>query len=433
MEEDNKKRFLISIAQALFVFVILLMLLFVVFLLYDFSTVDLGALSFLLAIACIVLISRNVYDLARDDSKQKEAIESELVKHANESATKRLFDEVYKNSPVAYLILDDNSLITSVNLAGVRLLGQPLSRLLGREFFACLNTNEKDKIILLREKFKNGIIVSDEEISLKISQNQVWAVLSIFQFKDMLGKKVSLVTLLDITKQKEVDIAKSEFVSLASHQLRTPIAGMRWSAELLLLDDSEPLTKQQKKYASRLLSNIQRMGNLVDDFLQVSRFDLGTKVAQPETVNLRDLLEDIMSEQAVLASEKRVSVIKNYDQSLTEIETDPSMLRMILTNLYNNAVKYSKEEGEVEVSFRRERNEAVFEVRDTGIGIPVSEQPKIFSKVFRASNASKDVPDGTGLGLYIAKKAVQVLRGRIDFSSTEYVGTTFTVVLPLSV
>lgn len=430
---EEKKRFLLSIAQALFVFVFLLLLLLIVFFLYDFSKTDLGALAFLLAIACIVLISRNVYDLAKDDSKQKEAIQAELVKHADESATKRLFDEVYKNSPVAYFILDDNSLITSVNLAGIRLLGLPLSRLIGREFFSCLNTDEKDKIILSREKFKNGIIVADEEISLKVSQNQVWAVLSIFQFKDMLGKKVSLVTLLDITKQKEVDMAKSEFVSLASHQLRTPIAGMRWSAELLLLDDSEPLTNQQRKYATRLLSNIQKMGNLVDDFLQVSRFDLGTKVAQPEVINIKDLLEDIMSEQAVLVNEKKITVLKNYDQNLTEIETDPSLLRMILTNLFNNAVKYSKETGEVEVTFRKERNEVVFEIRDTGIGIPVSEQPRIFSKVFRASNASRDVPDGTGLGLYIAKKAVQVLRGRIDFSSTEYVGTTFTVVIPLNV
>lgn len=432
MEGDDKKTFLFAVAQSLFVFVLLLILLFIVFFLYDFSETDLGALSFLLAVTCIVLISRNVYDLARDDSKQKEEIQSELVKHAEESSTKRLFDEVYKNSPVAYLILDENSLITSVNLAGVRLLGLPLSRLIGREFFACLSTDERDKIILLREKFRNGVIIAEEEISLQVSQNQVWAVLSIFQFKDMLGKKVSLVTLLDITKQKEVDIAKSEFVSLASHQLRTPIAGMRWSAELLLLDDSEPLSVQQKKYTTRLLSNIQRMGNLVDDFLQVSRFDLGTKVAQPEAVNIKDLLEDIMSEQTVLADSKKLTIIKNYDKELTELQTDPSLMRMILTNLYNNAVKYSRDEGEVEVTFRKERNEVVFEIRDTGIGIPVSEQPRIFSKVFRASNASRDVPDGTGLGLYIAKKAVQVLRGRIDFSSTEYVGTTFSVVVPLN-
>ena len=241
-----------------------------------------------------------------------------------------------------------------------------------------------------------------------------------------------MVTFVDITKQKEIDIAKSEFVSLASHQLRTPISGMRWSAELLLMDGVETLSKKQKRYIERLLSSIQRMNSLVDDFLQVSRFELGTRVLKQESVGLEELFEDVIFEQAEVVKSKRLRIEKDYDRSIKSIVTDLGLLRIVVTNLYTNAVKYSRVGGEVNFSYHCQGGELIIEVKDKGMGIPVAEQHRIFSKVFRASNAIREVPDGTGLGLYIVQKSVETLKGRISFISNEEDGTTFTVVIPLS-
>jgi len=429
---DYDSRFLIPIAKAVFVFLFLLVMLLATILFYDFSDVNIEALAFFLALVCLVFLSKNVYDLGLSDLK-KVKNNNQPIKQPEDYASKKLFFEVFDNSIIAYLVLDSNGNITLANPAASRLLGKNKNHLIGKYFFSCVDTSQTDHLILIKEKFKNGIVISNEEMEIKQARSMAWAILSILQFRDLDKNKLSLVTLLDITKQKEVDIAKSEFVSLASHQLRTPIAGMRWSAELLLMGESDPLTKQQQRYVNRLLSNIQRMGNLVDDFLQVSRFDLGTKTVQPEVVNLPSLLDDIINEQLVIANGRGLTVVRKYDERVTELVTDLNLLRMIITNLYNNAIKYSRSHGSVDVSYVWEGDNIIFDIKDSGIGIPISEQGKIFSKVFRASNAIKEVPDGTGLGLYIVKKAVQVLRGRVTFVSTENIGTTFTVVIPIAV
>ncbi len=428
---EEKRSASFAIIQAAFVFMFLFSLLLGSVIFYDFSNVNLGALAFIIATICSLLLAKNIYEIANNEEKQKEIgkkISDDYINHP----PKKLFTEVYDNSPIAYLILDKNGKIVSTNKSAVRLLGRSPVILKDTAFFSCVDTSKTEHLVLIKEKFRNGVVVVDEEIEISRDEGPAWATMSILPFTDSLGNRASLVTLLDITKQKEVDTAKSEFVSLASHQLRTPIAGMRWSAELLLMDEVGTLTKQQRRYVNRLLTNIQRMANLIDDFLQVSRFDLGTRELETEVVDIQKMIDEVVGEQTVLFSSKNLKLEKHFDNSIKEFVTDAKLLRMIITNLYNNAIKYSKNDGEVEISYLREGNDLIFSVRDSGIGIPKSDQPRIFSKVFRASNAMKEVPDGTGLGLYIVKKAVQVLRGRVTFKSTENVGTTFTVVIPVT-
>jgi PAS domain S-box-containing protein len=428
---EQKKNYF-AIIQATFVFVVLFGMLLVLVIVYDFSNINLGALAFLIATVCSFLLAKNIYDLADGEEKTK-TITKKISENIIDQPSKKLFTEVYNNSPIAYIILDKNGNIISTNKSAIRLLSRTPVSLKGAAFFNCIDTNKTEHLVLIKEKFRNGVVVADEEIEIKRDEGLAWATMSILPFVDSSGQRTSLVTLLDVTKQKEIDTAKSEFVSLASHQLRTPIAGMRWSAELLLMDEAGSLTKQQRRYIDRLLTNIQRMAGLVDDFLQVSRFDLGTRVVESEVVDIQKLIDDVIAEQAVMSSGKKLNIVKSYDNNITEIVTDTNLLRMVITNLYNNAIKYSKNGGDVEISYIREGDELVFSVKDSGMGIPVAEQPRIFSKIFRASNAMKEVPDGTGLGLYIVKKAVQVLRGRVSFKSTENVGTTFVVVIPVAI
>ncbi|MBP9836255.1 MAG: PAS domain S-box protein [Candidatus Pacebacteria bacterium] len=428
-KEDNKYNS-IAVAQAVFVFFILFGLLIGLVFYYDFSGINLGALAFLIAVTCAVLLAKNIYDLAREEEKTVK-IAKRLSEDVVSNPSQKLFAEVFNNSPIAYLILDSEGNIITSNKSAVRLLGRSAMRLDKTQFFTCIGAHS-EHLILIKEKFRNGVIVSEEEIEINRDGSSGWATMSIFPFTDYANQRMSLVTLLDITRQKEIDTAKSEFVSLASHQLRTPIAGMRWSAELLLMDGAESLSKQQRRYADRLLSNVQRMANLVDDFLQVSRFDLGTRILQPEVVDIQKLINDVVGEQSLMTSSKQIVVERHFDDSVSEIVTDEKLLRMIVTNLYNNAIKYSHNGGVVEITYFREGEDLVIEIKDYGMGIPVEDQSRIFTKVFRASNALREVPDGTGLGLYIVKKAAQTLRGRVTFNSSENVGTTFTVVIPLT-
>ena len=426
---EENKQILIALIHGVIVFALLFIGLVVFTIQYDFTDVNMEVLAFILATTCIVFFAKSVYEIHAGATREKKLAEEMAEKYIKSS--EQLFLEVYNNSPVAYVIVGKLGDIISANTAAARLFGISADKLEKRDLFTLMNAGWEEHQSILKQKFQTGIVVSDEEVKVIRSNSFSWTKLSIFQFSNADGKRLSLVTLVDVTKQKEVEIAKSEFVSLASHQLRTPISGMRWSAELLLMDGVESLTKQQKRYIDRLLSSIQRMSSLVDDFLQVSRFELGTRILKEETVELKELFNDIIAEQDAKVALNRLKIQKEYDPSVVKIQSDMALLRMVVTNLYTNAVKYSRVGGEISVGYLRQGGDLVITVKDSGMGIPVAEQQRVFSKIFRASNAIKEVPDGTGLGLYIVQKAVQTLEGRVSFVSTENVGTTFTVVIPI--
>jgi PAS domain S-box-containing protein len=397
---------------------------------YDFTGIDTGALLFLTAVLCCIFIAKNTFDIAsavQSTEDYKKSIAVDLAVSSEE-----LYVELYKNSPVPYLILDGEGYVRSANIAAVRMLGTSQSKIKNINIFEYLRFEEEQHLDFLYEKYRNKVAVDAETVRVvRDDHREAWALLSLFAVTDVEGQIIGLMTLVDITKQKRAEDAKSEFVSLASHQLRTPIAGMKWSAELLQLDNPETLTDRQRKYIERLLISVQRMARLVDDFLRVSRFELGTFQAELAEVNLPDLIEDVMSEQAARVTQKQLTTKTFFDESVKTVVTDPNLMRMVITNLYSNATKYTQEDGTIHIGYARKDDTLVFTVADNGMGIPAEDQDSIFSKLFRASNAVRDVPDGTGLGLYIVSEAVAVLKGKVTFTTAENIGTTFEVVLPL--
>ena len=396
-------------------------------LLYDFSTLNLSGLLFLVGFLCCVLITKNVYDVTLT-AHLEEQTALPVVPDANLS----MYLQLYQKSPIPYFVIDEFGVVTSANTAAARLLGMQQKRMVGVNVFAVLDTASDQHKDTLINKFSNGIGVSDELVRLKRSDHkEIWGLLSLFQFTNASQQKQGLLTLVDITKQKKAEDAKSEFVSLASHQLRTPIAGMKWSAELLEMDSPHTLTDRQHKYMDRLLESIGRMSVLVDDFLRVSRFELGNFQADYQSVDLPQLIADVMGELAEKVKTKELQLHTDYDPEIINIVSDPNLLRMIVTNLCSNAVKYTPAGGKVQVTYKQENGLLKLEVADSGMGIPTEDQEQIFSKLFRATNAVRDVPDGTGLGLYIVREAVSVLRGKIYFTSTPGSGTVFTVQIPL--
>lgn len=393
---------------------------------YDFSDVDLGGLLFLISFLCCLFISKNLYDLT-----VASALEEPQSRYSLLGATQSLYTQLYQKSPVPYFVIDPDGNIVSANTAAARLLGLQQQKMVGQNIFSMVKTESSDHNDFLIEKFRNGIGISDEVVWIsRPDHREVWALLSLFTFENSFAEKQGLLTLVDITKQKKAEDAKSEFVSLASHQLRTPIAGMKWSAELLQMDSPETLTDRQHKYLNRLMASISRMSVLVDDFLRVSRFELGSFKPDMQTVVLEKLFTDVMSDLNDTAAHKNITVQTKFDPTVGEVITDPNLLRMVITNLYSNAIKYTPPGGVVTVVYQRSEHILRIQISDTGMGIPAADQQNIFSKLYRASNAVRDVPDGTGLGLYIVREAVAVLRGKVSFSSDEGVGTLFDVQLP---
>jgi PAS domain S-box-containing protein len=253
----------------------------------------------------------------------------------------------------------------------------------------------------------------------------------------------AIVVFRDVSKEYELDKAKSEFVSLASHQLRTPLSAINWYGEMLLGGDAGKLTKDQHEYIREIFEGSQRMVELVNSLLDVSRLEVGKLADKPEPTDVASLIESLAKELEVSIVSKHMTLKKDISK-LKPVIADPKQLRMIVQNLMSNAVKYTPEKGTVGVVLRpasaEDMNRAGLEsshphwflsVADDGFGIPKEEQPKIFGKLFRANNVRKLDVEGTGLGLYIVKQVVEKMGGRVWFESEENKGATFYVVAPV--
>lgn len=273
------------------------------------------------------------------------------------------------------------------------------------------------------------IPVADSASPLKDSDGQVLGVVVVFR---------------DVSKERSIDRAKTEFVSLASHQLRTPLTAISWYTEMLLSGDAGRVTKSQRAYLDEIYQGNKRMVDLVNSLLNVSRLELGTFVAEPEMADIAKMSRSVVEEASPSIQEKDIHVVETYEPSLPQVNVDVKLMRMVLQNLVSNAVKYTPRGGRVEVSIRVAKKGSLvnaiactsdmlhISVSDTGYGIPKAQQDKIFTKLFRADNVQKLDVDGTGLGLYIVRSVVEQSGGSITFTSEEGKGTTFSVLLPLS-
>jgi len=234
----------------------------------------------------------------------------------------------------------------------------------------------------------------------------------------------------DITERTEIDRMKNEFVSVASHQLRTPLSAIRWVIESLIDGDSGKITKKVRNSLEKIANSNHRMIELVNDLLQVSKIEAKTLKVQLENVNLSELTRATLAEFSPLLDEKSIEIDFLGDSGV--ILTDKNLIAPVLQNLISNAIKYTLKNGKIKIVVKKMDKFWKVEIADTGIGIPKSEQGQIFDKFFRASNVSRAETDGSGLGMYIAKSMIELLGGKIGFDSAEDGGATFWFLLPNS-
>ncbi len=300
--------------------------------------------------------------------------------------------------------------------------------------------NEAIGYLALGEQKSNGYANRDIKVLDTISDELVIAIqnsLSVQEVRDInanLEQRIEAATAelrTSNARLKRLDAAKDEFLSMASHQLRTPLTSVKGYLSMMLEGDVGKVSPMQKQVLEEAFSSSERMVHLIHDFLNVSRLQTGKFMLEMNEVNLSQLVaEEIKSLEKVASSRNmKLSYVRSDEDVMLQL--DDTKMRQVVMNYIDNAIFYSHPDSTIIIELNKTDTEVTLKVKDTGIGVPKSEQEHLFGKFYRASNARKQRPDGTGVGIYLAKKVVSALGGDIIFESKEGKGSTFGFRLPL--
>jgi len=232
-------------------------------------------------------------------------------------------------------------------------------------------------------------------------------------------------------KLAEANRLKSEFISVVSHQLRTPLSNLKWTIELLMSGRLGKIEEEQVECFGILKENNDRMAELISDLLTVSRLEQRTLPPKKREASLGELVQGLISEFQPFFRASNIQIEFSVQNDLPKIYLDPFQVRLVIENLLDNAIRYIKDKGEIKIKLERKEKHIYFEIKDNGVGIPKEDQKYIFQKFFRSENVLKYQTQGSGLGLYIAKAITEKSGGKIGFESEENKGSTFWLMLPI--
>lgn len=245
------------------------------------------------------------------------------------------------------------------------------------------------------------------------------------------GRPVGAIEVFrDITVENEIDRMKSEFISLASHQLRTPLSTIKTYAHMLDDNYMGDINPDQARALGTIINATNNMNELIGTLLNIARIESGNIAVNSKRLDASQLVNEVIKQLDLAASSRGVNLTFRQPRQPITLKTDSLIIKEVLTNLVGNAIKYTTSDGTVTISIHMRGQNVIFEIQDTGIGIPKHSQDKIFAKFFRAQNVIRQETTGTGLGLYVVKGLVLTLHGRVWFKSEEHEGSTFYVSLP---
>jgi PAS domain S-box-containing protein len=344
------------------------------------------------------------------------------------------------------VVVDKTGAITYINLAAEKMLKVSQDNIKGQHI---------DKAIPLYARPDGKAIISllDRPIAkaIKTGKTVISTVTDNFYFENSLGRRFAVsivaaplllggeeifgaVTIFrDITAEKQLDEAKTSFISVSSHQLRTPLTSMRWFSEMLIAGDAGPITEEQRHFVERIYQGTDRMIALVNLLLQIARVEAGRVKIEPTPVDFKTITQGVLVTLKTYLDEKSQKVVvKSEPTKLPLIPMDQEVVWQVIQNLLTNANRYSPEKSKILISIVKEGEMLEYSVKNEGIGIPEDQQSRIFQKFFRADNALKAVPTGSGLGLSLVKLLVEGWGGKIWFESAENKGATFYFTVPLT-
>ena len=328
------------------------------------------------------------------------------------------------------VVVNNKGEVVMMNPAAAKLLAVKEADRMGKPLMEHL---KEDQLIAL-VKSSSG---DDREIVVNTTQDRTKRILraSNAVVSDEDGTAIGMVSVLsDVTKQRELEELKSEFVSKVSHELRTPIIAMRHALSILVDQVVGSLSTEQQKFTDVLQRNLNRLNTLIDDLLDLSKLEVGKMELRPELGSIQQVVQTVCDSLEPWAQSKALTLNKRLPADLPLVTFDQDRITQVLTNLIGNAVKFTPKQGKVIVEAKHdsERQLIVVSVIDNGIGIAKEDLPKLFHKFQQLGERTASDISGTGLGLAIAKEIVELHHGRIWAESELNQSTRFSFTLPLT-
>ena len=303
-----------------------------------------------------------------------------------------------------------------------------------------LHQNQETGILFLGEHKSLGYSSRDIEMLESIAGELAVSIRNSLSMEEINELNKSLQRRIDeATKElrfsnrqlQRLDEAKNEFISMASHQLRTPLTSIKGYLDMMLEGDLGKISPTQRAVLREAFSSSERMVRLINDFLNVSRLQTGKFTIDKQSVDIAQILRDEVSLLKVVADQRSVEMVLKVDKKIPLLAVDSEKIRQVMLNMIDNAIYYSSPHKKVVITLKSSGKMIEFSVKDSGIGVPKSEQANLFGKFFRGTNAKKRRPDGTGVGLFLAKKVILSHDGEMIFESEEGKGSTFGFKLPV--
>ena len=343
-----------------------------------------------------------------------------------EEEKKRIW-AIVNSFPDGILIFDEKNKLSLVNFKAEIFLDITSNEVLNRDILALSQFPRFQPLVTL---LGGGIrkILREE---VKIKENLILEV-SVMPIMIEGQKTDNLVALHDITQMKLVEKMKSEFVTVAAHQLRTPASATKWTTKMLLDGDLGELTKEQKEAVEKAYIANNKMINLVNALLNVSQIEDGKYVSKLVLAEIEPMILFAINNQEEAIKTKNLRIkFQKPEQELPKIMIDKEKMEIAISNLIDNAIRYTPANGIVIIAIIKKDKEIEIQIKDTGYGIPQSDHSKVFSKFFRADNIMKIYTEGTGLGLFIAKNIIEAHGGEIRFESEQNKGSSFYFTVPI--
>jgi two-component system sensor kinase FixL len=354
-----------------------------------------------------------------------------------------IYQAIINNAVDGIITIDDRGRIEAVNPAALRLFGYDESELITQNVKMLMpepDRSSHDKYIgNYHATGKGKIIGKGREVVGKRKDGTMFPFLLSISEVMLENKKIFTGVIHDISELREVKDAllrerdlselKSRFVTMASHEFRTPLSTILSSVSLISKYNDPRDEEKRLKHINRIKASVTNLTTILNDFLSLSKLEEGRVMNDPVSFSITEFSVEVIDEMSDILKDGQ-EIKYNHTSAVEEVFLDKNVLRNVIINLISNAIKYSPEGQEIIVDTEIENETLKIAVKDHGIGIPKEEQEYLFSRFFRANNAT-NIP-GTGLGLNIVKKYLDLLEGRIDFADNEPEGTIFFVYVPLS-
>ncbi|MEK7571219.1 MAG: ATP-binding protein [Patescibacteria group bacterium] len=387
-----------------------------------------------------ILIEHSLELSSKELNEQNEKLKeysSQLAQKVGEVEIEKVKDEaVIASIGDGVLVTDAQAHIIVMNKGAEEILGLQLSAIKNKTVFDSFQLYDKeDKEVPVEQRPMSIVLQTGKKVENVYTHHQQNGDVAFVHFSAnpvILGEKIVgvIAIIRDVTEQKAIDRMKTEFISLASHQLRTPLSAVRWFSEMLLQGDAGKLNDEQQDFTRNIYDSIERMIDLVNSLLNISRIESGRIIIDPKPTDLKEMVEGVLKELEQLILKKELHCVVSVNENLPKINIDPRLIRQVYLNLLTNAIKYTEKGGDVNVFISRKGEEIISQITDTGLGIPKLQQGRLFEKFFRADNAAQKETVGTGLGLYLVRIILESSQGKIWFASEEGKGTTFWFSLP---